>query len=592
MRSPSPPGKQIRIKKAIFLFGVLLFMSALSVAQSRYTLTNSPSFTINNYVVLPDDHYSLSRVTSDTALQFKPDSLSPAASDYYWAKIIIYNPYPNNESYRISLSLPLNYTLYQYNPGLKQWQASAGGLNSANGQRKPGVLPCVLQKAATNTLYLKISVIDLKAHNYTVRPIIKMEKEVTFVADEQFQTLSHLLCCIVLFSFSGYNLYIYFQLKDKAYLYYVVVQIGALIYLTSNKLFFNVLIPSGIYNLGVVSGNRVEYFNLNYLFMHISVVIIFCGFIQFTRSYLRTKEVLPTYDKVLKILSYGYMVLEAVPSLINITRLYFINIIPESNAFILVIVFTCMVAGGVAYKRNVREAAHFLAANFLPMIFTASVSVYILLYSVSATLLPEIAILSQILTFAVALVARIKIVNEDLKAKAIEAIQLENSITITEYKRLLVEEENKNITLTMQLEKEKNEQLQQRLEENQRELVGNSLYIHQKNRLLADLKTQMQDMDTLYPDTKPEALRSMQSSLNGGQLLDVDWDKFKMHFEQVHPSFFNKLQVAHPSLTRYELRLYAYFHINLSTKEIAALLNIAPASVRQAKARLNKKMKL
>jgi len=60
----------------------------------------------------------------------------------------------------------------------------------------------------------------------------------------------------------------------------------------------------------------------------------------------------------------------------------------------------------------------------------------------------------------------------------------------------------------------------------------------------------------------------------------------------VHPSFFNNLQTAHPQLTKYELRLYAYFHINLSTKEIAALLNIAPSSVRQAKARLNKKMNL
>ncbi|HEY8896589.1 MAG TPA: LuxR C-terminal-related transcriptional regulator, partial [Niastella sp.] len=46
----------------------------------------------------------------------------------------------------------------------------------------------------------------------------------------------------------------------------------------------------------------------------------------------------------------------------------------------------------------------------------------------------------------------------------------------------------------------------------------------------------------------------------------------------------------HPTLTKNEIRLCAYFHINLSTKEIASLLNIDPASVRRAKTRLYKKM--
>jgi len=61
-------------------------------------------------------------------------------------------------------------------------------------------------------------------------------------------------------------------------------------------------------------------------------------------------------------------------------------------------------------------------------------------------------------------------------------------------------------------------------------------------------------------------------------------------FEQVHPNFFKELQAKYPSLTKNELRLYSYFHINLGTKEIASLLNIDPASVSRAKTRLYKKM--
>jgi septal ring factor EnvC (AmiA/AmiB activator) len=149
-----------------------------------------------------------------------------------------------------------------------------------------------------------------------------------------------------------------------------------------------------------------------------------------------------------------------------------------------------------------------LAANLLPAVFAAGSSACILLYHKSSALLPAIAILSQILTFAVALVARVKLISDDLSNKAIEAMQLEADITITEYKRMLIEQENKHISKTIALEKERNELLQQKLEENQRELVGNSLYIHQKNKLLADLKTQMRDMDTLLSGCQaPKFLR-------------------------------------------------------------------------------------
>jgi hypothetical protein len=95
-----------------------------------------------------------------------------------------------------------------------------------------------LQKQAENTIYLKIDLRDIKAWHYAVKPAIVMHKEVTFNAREQFQVLSYLVYSIVLLSFAGYNLYVYFHLKDKAYLYYVIAQLGALVYFTGDNLFF------------------------------------------------------------------------------------------------------------------------------------------------------------------------------------------------------------------------------------------------------------------------------------------------------------------------------------------------------------------
>ncbi|OOQ56523.1 7TM diverse intracellular signaling domain-containing protein [Mucilaginibacter pedocola] len=561
-----------------------------SNAQSRLTLSNADTFKIANYKALPDKGYTIERVANDTSLHFSADSLRPQQSEYYWIKLVINNPYPNDEPYIFQPFKALNYTLYQYSPKHNRWEGTAAGLGAPSAFRKPWQMEASLSKQAENVLYVKISLRDIKQYNVALKPALIFTKRVAFYAEERFTSLFNLVCCIVLISFSVYNLYIYFQLKDKAYLYYVLVQIGALLYLVSVGQFLNPVFQASFYNIKAWPGGKLQYINLDGLVMHVGVTIIFCSFIEFTRSYLNTKQALPGYDKVLKIFSLGYILLEAVPVIITLSGWVYINNIPASNVYILLMVSTCIGIGIVAHRRGYKAAKYFLAANLLPLVFTVCTSVYILLYTFAGSLLPQMAILSQILTFAVALVARIKLVNEELKEKEIHAIQLANDIELTEIKGRLIEEENKNITLTMQLEKEKNEQLQQKLEANQRELVGNSLYIHQKNKLLAELRNQMQDIDTLLPDAKPETIRNIQSSLKEGQHLGEEWDKFKLHFEQVHPSFFNELQASHPNLTKYELRLYAYFHINLSTKEIAALLNIAPASVRQAKARLNKKM--
>lgn len=578
-------------KTVPFIAVCVLFFGLLQArAQSRQTLNNAPSFKIEAYGALPDDNYTIEKIVSDTTLRFTSDSLKSAISENYWVKLVIYNPYPNDEPYIISLSRQLNYTVYQYQPRSKNWLGVSSNGRVARWFRKPGFLSCVLQKQANNVLYLKINLSDIKKYNVAVKPGIKLEKEVVFAAEEQFAILSTIVCCIVLLSFSAYNLYVYFQLKDKAYFYYVLVQLGALIYLLSLRFLFSSLVPYRVYNIRVLPDGHMAYFDINNLFMHLSVTIIFCGFLQFARSYLCTRESLPVYDKILKMLSNGYILLEAIPVIITMTGVYFVNVVPASNVYILIMIAACLAAGIAAHKKGIKAAKYFLAANLLPLLFTACISVYILIYTAAGPLLPEIAILSQIFTFAVALVARIKLINEELQAKKIEAIQLENDIELNEVRRLLIEEENKNINLTMQLEKEKNEELQQKLEANQRELVGNSLYIHQKNKLLADLKLQIEDIGSFSSDTNDTAIKNIQSSLKEGLHLDDEWDKFKVHFEQVHPSFFSNLQAANPGLTKYELRLYAYFHINLSTKEIASLLNIAPASVRQAKARLNKKI--
>ena len=62
--------------------------------------------------------------------------------------------------------------------------------------------------------------------------------------------------------------------------------------------------------------------------------------------------------------------------------------------------------------------------------------------------------------------------------------------------------------------------------------------------------------------------------------------------ELIHKDFHAKLEAAYPDLTELDKRLATLLRINLSSKEIASLMNIAPKSVEIARYRLRKKLNL
>ena len=74
------------------------------------------------------------------------------------------------------------------------------------------------------------------------------------------------------------------------------------------------------------------------------------------------------------------------------------------------------------------------------------------------------------------------------------------------------------------------------------------------------------------------------------------WDEastiMKTDFNNTCNGFFDRLIEKHPKLTNSDLRLCAYIRLNLSTKEIASLMNVSSSSVEMAKYRLRKKLEL
>ncbi|MEM6642259.1 MAG: triple tyrosine motif-containing protein, partial [Bacteroidota bacterium] len=155
----------------------------------------------------------------------------------------------------------------------------------------------------------------------------------------------------------------------------------------------------------------------------------------------------------------------------------------------------------------------------------------------------------------------------------------------------LIEKNQKELALQkLQNEKEKielqNQQLEQENKSKSNELAASTMSIIKKNEVLNQIKEQLIKVPNLQ-EIKP-VIKTIDKNLNQRK----NWELFKEAFNNADRDFFNNLTTAHPELSPNDLRLCAYLRLNLSSKEIAGLINISPRSVEVKRYRLRKKLGL
>ncbi|SDK73150.1 Two component regulator propeller [Pedobacter sp. ok626] len=153
-----------------------------------------------------------------------------------------------------------------------------------------------------------------------------------------------------------------------------------------------------------------------------------------------------------------------------------------------------------------------------------------------------------------------------------------------------------------QLELERNEQQITKLQKKQlevevefknKELATTTMHLVQRGKLLSKIGDELLPMvkQTTSQDTADD-LKKVIRLLNEAKKLDNDWDQFAIHFDHVHANFLSNLKDRYPNLSPGDLKLCAYLKLNLSSKEIAQLLNITPRAVEVSRYRLRKKLSL
>jgi hypothetical protein len=567
--------------------------------------------------VLPDQHYSWERIRTDTALVYQPaDSLYPAQAHRYWLKLAVRNPSRYAQAAELTLLPDLDNTLFYFDEDAHAWRTHwAGVAVPTDSQRLKGLLPLHLPGHATTTLYVLVSLGQRAVLPAATRLQVSLQTAVAVQKPHFFYSIAWAVSLAVLGVLLLTNLLAYFRFRDRITLYYLCTQVGAMLYVTAYRGFFKVLWPSPIFSLLLSPAGTSHAYTLNNVLMHLSVALMLVGFGQMTRVYLATASYLPRFDAGLRYALRAYLGQTVLLVLINVGALYLESYtLRYDNLLVLGMMALLLATAMAAYQQRIPLARIYLLANALPMCFIFLLAVYHVVVGFDNNgnlLLPDLAIVSYALGFSAAISVRLQVLQQTLLAKEREADHLALDIRQQELRHREIVLKNSHIQTALlalqqrqqaqhahvqqlsednQQHQATNHDLQQQLEANQRELASTSLYVQQKNALLADLKQQLQELHPPGAAGRAPELVGVQSLLQASQYLDEDWGRFKLHFEQVHPRFFEELQARYPALTSHEQRLYSYFHINLSTKEIAALLNIDPASVRRAKTRLYKKI--
>jgi ligand-binding sensor domain-containing protein/DNA-binding CsgD family transcriptional regulator len=144
-----------------------------------------------------------------------------------------------------------------------------------------------------------------------------------------------------------------------------------------------------------------------------------------------------------------------------------------------------------------------------------------------------------------------------------------------------------------QIIKIQTEKLHAELSSKTRELASSAMSLVYKNELLQNLSQEMAKLkDDKGKKLADDQLRKIQKVIDEGMNDERDWNLFESSFNEAHGSFFKKLKASHPDLVPNDLKLCAYLHMNMSSKEMASLLNISLRGVEIRRYRLRKKLNI
>ncbi len=195
--------------------------------------------------------------------------------------------------------------------------------------------------------------------------------------------------------------------------------------------------------------------------------------------------------------------------------------------------------------------------------------------------------------YVVIIIFSIYMIRERMKIK----IRKNKYYETIEQRRLYLEKEAKirqeQHELEKEIEKLKNEKLKVKIMVKDKELVNNSLQVVKKNKILNGIISKLKDINAdAFEESTKSQFTKLKKSIVKEVNADKSWENLEKHIKNVHFDFLKRLKEKHPNISPRELDLSTYLLINMSTKEIAEVMNISTGGVELARYRLRKKLEL
>jgi DNA-binding CsgD family transcriptional regulator len=178
-----------------------------------------------------------------------------------------------------------------------------------------------------------------------------------------------------------------------------------------------------------------------------------------------------------------------------------------------------------------------------------------------------------------------------IRKRKADLAQKDKEIKLKEEKFL--EEQKRKEQEIISLQKEK---LEQELQFKSQEMANLMINFTRKNEILIDIKQELHKISSAMRDDSSVKAKRMIITLNNRIDSNIASDdalkRFEEQFNLVHNNFIRKVKEKHAYLSTNELKMCAYVKMDLSSKEIAPLLDLSIRGVETLRYRLRKRMGL
>lgn len=143
----------------------------------------------------------------------------------------------------------------------------------------------------------------------------------------------------------------------------------------------------------------------------------------------------------------------------------------------------------------------------------------------------------------------------------------------------------------------KNQQLQYELRHKSQELASSTMNLIRKNEILLEIvdtlnKTAEDIRKNTEPNTIIGRLNKVEKNIRENIQGDDNWKKFEENFDLVYENYLKRLGDAYPDLNVTDKKICAYIKMDLSSKDMAPLLNMTVRSIETNRYRIRQKLGL